>query len=106
MYKCLVCGFDGLTSPPNNFTICPCCYTEYGYEDFNISYADLREKWIKKGMPWMGRNVTPPPLGWDPFEQLIKAGYGNDVNLYSFSANETPSIEYTSGFLRFHTSGC
>jgi hypothetical protein len=84
MYICPVCGYYRLTSPPMNFAICPCCYTEFGYDDTTLSHAQLRQEWIRKGMPWEGVNVEPPPHGWNPYAQLERIGvisYHQDQNV-------------------------
>ncbi len=70
MYTCPVCGYNELQYPPSNFTVCPSCYTEFGYDDATLTHEDLRREWIGNGMPWMGMNVTPPPTGWNPYKQL------------------------------------
>lgn len=74
-YTCPVCGYGGLLYPPENYTICPCCYTEFGYTDFNASHAELRRRWAAAGYPWMSERVTSAPSGWDPIEQLKQAGF-------------------------------
>src|ERR1017187_7282190 len=48
MYLCSVCGYDRLEDPPKNFTICPSCGTEFGYDDAFASHAELRAKWLRK----------------------------------------------------------
>ena len=80
-YICPVCGFDGLAEPAYDetgspsFEICPSCGTEFGYHDATQSHEDLRKAWISHGAAWKSE-VIPPPKGWDPFEQLKKAGLG------------------------------
>jgi len=68
-FICPVCGYSKLDTAPlvyktNNkthysytngaptFTICSCCGTEFGYDDDECSWEDLRAKWIKKGAIW------------------------------------------------------
>lgn len=75
MYTCPVCGYEKLEHPPQDFNICPCCYTEFGYEDHIVSPVELRKEWIRNGMRWEGANVMSVPLGWNPVEQLARAGY-------------------------------
>jgi hypothetical protein len=75
MYTCPVCGYNALPSPPENFAICPSCYTEFGYDDATLSHEELRREWIRNGMRWEASNITPPPLGWNPFTQLMEAGF-------------------------------
>jgi len=72
MHECLVCGYDRLWGPPEDFLICPSCGTEFGYDDASISHEDLRAQWLQHGAPWSSP-VIPAPAGWDPRAQLIKA---------------------------------
>jgi hypothetical protein len=77
---CPVCGFAELDGPPYDelgcptYEICPCCGTEFGYDDFLTSHAALRERRISKGMPWWSSRQQPP-IGWDPHRQLQEAGF-------------------------------
>ncbi len=71
-YQCPVCGYIELPEPPRNFSICPSCGTEFGFDDANVSYADLRRKWILHGAQWFSRARHPSP-GWNPWMQLIAA---------------------------------
>lgn len=88
-YNCPVCGFDKLVHPPERFYICPCCGTEFGYDDATLSHPDLRREWINNGLEWFSDAINPP-VGWNPIVQLIRAGYGRDLPaLYSPSAQET-----------------
>lgn len=61
MYTCPVCGYDELNSPPENFSICPSCGTEFGYDDHRKSHAKLRAEWIQNGLEWFDQ---PAPYGW------------------------------------------
>ena len=74
--KCPVCGYAGLTGPPVNFSICPSCGTEFGYDDHKRSHAELRRRWVATGAQWFSRRIHPP-AGWDGIVQLIEAGYLN-----------------------------
>jgi len=56
-FTCPICGFDGLNYPPNNFSICPSCGTEFGYDDEQYSHTELREKWITNGKQWWSRSI-------------------------------------------------
>ena len=81
-YTCPVCGFAGLLNPPYDghgcasFDICPCCGTEYGYDDSTKSHAELRRAWLATGAPWRS-SATPPPPGWNPQVQLREAGFND-----------------------------
>lgn len=69
MYICPVCGYERLSDPPKNFSICSCCGTEFGFDDFDKSYAKLRSIWIAKGYPWFDP-IEHAPEDWDPTLQL------------------------------------
>jgi hypothetical protein len=69
MYTCPVCGFDRLDDPPDNYTICPCCGTEFEYDDVRTTRADLRRTWVEGGYKWWSK-LEHPPAGWNPEMQL------------------------------------
>lgn len=77
-YLCPVCGFTALTEPPYDdfgcptYVICPCCGTEFGYDDSTATHQVLREKWVSLGMHWWN-NRQQPPEGWDADAQLRAA---------------------------------
>ena len=78
-HTCLVCGFSGDDEfYPRNYMICGCCGTEFGYDDRVLTNRDLRLRWIKHGFPWFDVD-EPKPHGWDPYQQLEKAGFGTDL---------------------------
>jgi transcription elongation factor Elf1 len=78
-YQCPVCGYDELQESPRSesgggsYEICPSCGFQFGVtdDDEGVSYLDWREAWIKKGMPWNSKGITPP-ISWNPELQLIK----------------------------------
>ena len=82
-YCCPVCGYLGLAEPPYDkygcasFDICPCCGTEFGYDDNKESHNSLRLRWVKKGMLWFSSSTTPP-TNWSPLVQLEE--FNNQVN--------------------------
>ena len=65
---CPVCGFS-MDHPAADFHICPSCGTEFGYDDANRTYAELRAAWLRTGAPWW-HPVIPPPDHWDPLMQI------------------------------------
>ena len=73
-FTCPVCYYTGLQEPPTNYNICECCGTEFGVDDELRSHEQLRNQWINHGAPWFFR---VPPVGWNPWMQLIKANFGN-----------------------------
>lgn len=78
MHTCPVCGYAQLEFPPEDFTICPSCGTEFGYQDTSRSHATLRQEWIAGGLQWHSRVENPPPR-WNPYWQLIKANHDGDI---------------------------
>lgn len=81
-YQCPVCGFPGLEEPPRSnsgggsYEICPSCGFEFGVtdDDRGFSYEAWRKRWIDQGMPWRDEGISDPPAGWDPADQLRRAG--------------------------------
>src|SRR5208337_3315530 len=76
-YPCPVCAF-GLDYPAEDFTICPSCGVEFGYETAGRSFAELRHEWIATGAHWASP-VISRPSGWNPWLQLINAGYQYEI---------------------------
>src|SRR6266436_998163 len=72
-YPCPTCGYP-LSAPIEDSDICPSCGTQFGYSDSGRTYAELRENWIQLGANWHSR-IWPAPRGWNPWWQLIQAGY-------------------------------
>lgn len=75
-YNCPVCGYDQLDKPPNNFSVCACCGTEFEADDFDRTHSELRSEWIEKDMPWFSRS-TLKPKNWNGYRQLIIADLGS-----------------------------
>ena len=80
IFICPVCGWDGLAEAPYDkhgcasFEICPCCGVEYGFDDYKVSFEELRRRWIADGMAWWSGHSDPPPR-WDANAQLRRAGH-------------------------------
>jgi hypothetical protein len=75
-FLCPVCAYSGLEHPPQDFTICPCCGTEFGLDDFTmlpeglqVIWKELRRAWLDRGAQWFDPGTLPPP-GWNPYAQL------------------------------------
>lgn len=68
-YICPVCGYDQLSEAPDDYNICPCCWTEFGVSDIEHSFRELQAEWIQSGFRWHSRVVTQP-ANWDPIKQL------------------------------------
>jgi transcriptional regulator with XRE-family HTH domain len=77
-YQCPVCGYDELTQPPENYSICDSCGTEFENDDFDRTHNELRSDWISRHMPWFSKS-TLPPRNWSPYRQLIAADLGIDL---------------------------
>jgi hypothetical protein len=73
MNTCPVCWFSPLGYPARDYHICPCCGTEFGSDDAEFTWEELRERWIALGMHWF---FGEPPINWNPQVQLLSAGYG------------------------------
>jgi hypothetical protein len=74
-HTCPVCAYSEMPDPAEDFNICPCCGTEFGYDDdFGVTHGELRARWVAQGAPWFSR-ATPPPVNWSASRQLSLAGY-------------------------------
>ena len=76
LLRCRVCGLPQKEPPwgedgnTPNFEICPCCGTEFGYEDTTLSgVLRARDRWISGGAVWFSSKLRPPE--WDLEDQLI-----------------------------------
>ena len=76
--------------PPNDYHICPCCGTEFGNDDADLTHEQLRKQWIANGRHWFYGN---PPMGWNPWLQLIEGG---QLDLVPFRAISAPSAGVSS----------
>jgi hypothetical protein len=66
---CPVCGFDRLEDPPNNYTICPSCGTEFEYDDVSMTRAELLRAWVEGERKWWSK-LEPSPACWNPERQM------------------------------------
>jgi hypothetical protein len=71
-YRCPVCFYPSLPLPPEDHNICLCCGTEFGFDDFDSTFDELRDRWVRDQMPWFSREF-PAPVDWDPRKQLAMA---------------------------------
>lgn len=61
--------------PAEEGNICPCCGTEFGYDDaLGVTFRTLRDQWVANETPWFSPIDQPPPL-WNGVVQLILADY-------------------------------
>ena len=74
MYTCPVCGYNELPHPPEDWMICPCCHTMFGYSDENWGINELRKEWIQMGAKW-GSEDIPVPENWSAIKQLRNIDY-------------------------------
>ena len=93
-YLCPVCGYDELDLPPFDFTICPSCGTEFGNDDYDLSHAQLRARWIALGPAWWSQSETPP-VGWNPMEQLKNIEANTTTDPSTFQLVNIPMHEFT-----------
>jgi|SRR5205809_3691288 len=91
---CPVCGYLQMTSPPEDFYICPCCGTEFGYDDSTRSHLQLRNAWLASGAKWFS-NYTKMPFGWNGFRQVAEAGLHSDIHIPSSAVFFTIPLEGT-----------
>jgi hypothetical protein len=99
MNICPVCGFR-MRYPARDWHICPCCGTEFGYEDVGRTYEQLRVAWFERGAHWWSP-VEPPPVGWNPIEQL------NNLAVYQpqvYHTGVVPSYNNSTNFVWAHVS--
>jgi hypothetical protein len=78
MFDCPVCLYAEMPEPPQDYHICPCCGTEFGNDDVDSTYAELRDHWIRAGAPWFFRQ---PPANWSPWAQLLHGPFGVETQV-------------------------
>ncbi|MGO1080013.1 hypothetical protein [Inquilinus sp. CA228] len=77
-FACPVCRFPGLEEAPYDehgcasFDICPCCGTQFGYDDATTGHSELRARWIAGGKRWWSEKG--PPADWGAETQLAQIG--------------------------------
>lgn len=87
-YSCPVCYFPDLVKPPQDYSICPCCGTEFDYDDATTSHAELLWRWIESGAQWHSHVVLPVP-GWDAVAQLNAGAFDGRTTISNRLVNET-----------------
>lgn len=58
---------------PVDYNICPCCGTEFGLDDVEMTHAELRDQWLRQGAVWFSDELRCPQAIWNPFVQLTLA---------------------------------
>ena len=91
MHTCPVCGYSRLEEPPRDFTICPSCGTEFGYDDAFTTVDQLRANWLRTGPRWWS-TVDATPEGWDPYLQV-----GNVASLLWVALSAPEPLQQTPG---------
>ncbi|KON79178.1 hypothetical protein APS47_01540 [Leptospira kirschneri serovar Mozdok] len=73
--RCRICGFDpgyfpwGADGKSPDFTFCPCCGCEFGYQDSSLAgIKNWRKKWEQRGYAWDEPGQRPE--NWDLEQQL------------------------------------
>jgi hypothetical protein len=67
-----------MPDPPQDYHICPCCGTEFGNDDADCTFDELRDRWIRAGAPWF---FGDPPEGWSPQAQLLHGSFKMETNV-------------------------
>jgi len=68
-YTCPVCRYPKMEHPPKDYYICMCCGTEFGVDDFETSYTELRLRWIEQGAKWFDTGYEPDD--WEAWRKKI-----------------------------------
>jgi len=100
--NCRVCGYAlgfapwGENNSDPTWEICPCCGTEFGYEDSTIAgVQQARQRWIEGGARWFDNKAKP--ANWDINLQLKNMHWGElDVKMDS----KNVEISTDSAFMR------
>jgi hypothetical protein len=95
--RCPVCAYPDMPYPPADYNICPCCGTEFGNDDAFLSVDQLRAQWLANGAVWFFGN---PPLGWNPYLQLIKGNLTDRCVLLAVSTSAAPSLNAVATIAR------
>jgi hypothetical protein len=88
-YRCPVCLFSGLPYAPNDYHICPCCGTEFGNDDQELTHPQLREMWLANGANWFFGEHAPD---WNPYMQLIEGGHPEAVPVFALGVSAEPTM--------------
>src|SRR5689334_6774489 len=94
-YNCPVCGYNQLSNPPKDYMICPCCGTEFGNDDFEVSHEDLRKQWLQAGALWFSEHTTKPSE-WNPNTQLLNAGLSKVRFLSASTSSQTSNVHHAN----------
>ncbi len=67
-FRCPVCAF-WMSKAPVDYTMCPSCGTEFGVDDVDQSFSEIRSQWLDAGAPWWSTLIGPPE-NWNPIKQI------------------------------------
>jgi hypothetical protein len=100
IYQCPVCGYTELPRPPSDYLICPCCGTEFGYDDYVTVHEQLRQRWMALGAPWFS-HTRSAPQGWSALAQLMTSGLlprtiGLDAGVTTIKTDMKPEADNLS----------
>lgn len=76
-WTCPVCHYPGLEDPPDDYSICPRCGTEFGVDDDELTHAQLKARWVANGAKWFDAAAeptavdTPADTVWPSWAVLI-----------------------------------
>jgi hypothetical protein len=74
-YTCPVCAYSQMPYAADFGNICPCCGTEFGYDDdLGVTFRELRDRWVVNGTPWFSPLDDPAPM-WSGLAQLASADF-------------------------------
>ncbi len=67
--------------PPEDHYICPCCGTQFGYDDVNHTFRQLRNIWLQAGGQWFNPECSYclRDLRWNAWDHLDASGLPYDV---------------------------
>jgi hypothetical protein len=102
MFLCPVCYYNQMPDPPQDYNICPCCGTEFGYDDEFKSFGQLRSDWIAAGMRWFFRQ---PPSFWNPALQIAINPFSSEPLTYAHSGLTVSSAISVYGVIESRLSG-
>jgi len=91
MFTCPVCFYPDMPDRPRDYHICPCCGTEFGNDDQDLTQFQLRARWVNAGMRWF---FGQQPHGWDPQAQLER---GSSVVEAGISLTSVRIVEFGGG---------
>ena len=76
-YLCRVCGYENENQPwgakgsKPSYAICPCCGTEFGYDDSTpAGIKAARNRWLNEGCDWFVPELKP--IRWSASVQIKK----------------------------------